>query len=605
MEVFIMGNHEARKDLSKELVEGYLGHVDWRVNENSNAPESIGALSKYTSGEISKSYWLDHVYTPDIVRAYLDGYIHIHDLSTLSLYCCGYSLKDILRKGVKGVPNIPVSSPAKHLDSALSHITNLTSIFQNEIAGAVAFSSLDTLMAPFIKIDNLTYEEVYQKVQNFIYAINSNSRAGAEPAFSNVTLDLKVPKDMYNEDVEIAGELQGFTYGDCQNEMDLFNEVLLDIYLRGDCTGKPFSYPIPTYSIVKDFDWNSKVANKLFDLAGKFGTPYFSNYINSDMSPEDCRSMCCRLRLDLRELTRKNGGLFGSGDSTGSVGVVTMNLPLLAYEAAHSEGNREENFFSELKKYMDIARKSLQMKRKFLEEVILPAKLLPAFSEYVGHMNNHFSTIGIVGMNEMCENLLGVGIVDPAGKEFALKVGNYIRDVLSDYQEEDKTVLYNYEATPAESTCYRLAICARKKYPDIICQGTDAAPYFTNSCHAPVKTKWSIKELFDHQDALQTQFTGGTVVHLYCGGPMLGNQAKQLIKTICNNYSLPYVSISPLITLCPEHGQLTTAVDTCPICGKETHKMQRITGYVRDTRYWNPGKKSEFSDRNQFQDFMI
>lgn len=604
-----MSSHESRKELSGELIKGYLGHLDWRVNENSNAPESIGALSKYISGEIFKSYWLNYVYTEDIVNAYLNGYFHIHDLSALSLYCCGYSLKDILRKGVIGVPNIPVSSPAKHLDSALSHITNLTSIFQNEIAGAVAFSSLDTLLAPFIKIDNLTYEEVYQKLQNFVYAINSNSRAGAEPAFSNVTLDLKVPRDMYNLDVEVAGEPQGFTYGDCQNEMDLFNEVLLDIYLKGDSSGKPFSYPIPTYSIVKDFDWNSKVANKLFALAGKFGTPYFSNYINSDMSPEDCRSMCCRLRLDLRELTRKNGGLFGSGDSTGSIGVVTMNLPLIAYESAHDTSSdncdSKKIFFTNLKHYMDIARKSLKMKREFLETVILPNKLLPAFSEYVGHLNNHFSTIGVVGMNEMCENLLGVGITDPAGKQFALEVGEFIRNTLSDYQEEDKTVLWNYEATPAESTCYRLAICARKRHPDIICQGPDSAPYFSNSCHAPVKTKWSIKELFDHQDALQTQFTGGTVVHLYCGGPMQGDQAKQLIKTICNNYSLPYVSISPLITLCEEHGQMTTAVDKCPICGRETHKMQRITGYVRDTRYWNPGKKSEFSDRNQFQDFMI
>lgn len=597
---------------SKTMIDKFLDSSDWRVTENSNAPKSIGALTKHVAAKVYKDYWLTEVYdkvNPEINKAYHEGYIHIHDLGGgLTLYCCGYSLKEILKKGVRGVPNIPVSSPAKHLDSALSHICNLTSVFQNEIAGAVAFSSLDTLMAPFIRKDHLDYTQVYQKVQNFIYAINSNSRAGAEPAFSNVTLDIKVPRDLYDQEVEIAGEPQGYKYGDLQDEVDLFNEVLLDIYLHGDCEGKPFSYPIPTYSITKDFDWDSKIADKLFELAGKFGTPYFSNFVNSDLDPSDVRSMCCRLRLDLRELTRRNGGLFGSGDSTGSIGVVTLNLPRIAYEARQSSTDREEqvdNFFRELDHYMSIARESLQIKRKYLNEVILPLKLLPAFSEYVGTTQNHFSTIGIIGMNEMCMNLLGVPITDPDGKKFALDVSDHIRSKLSDWQEQDETVLWNYEATPAEATSFRLALIDKKKYPDIYTQGPDDAPYYTNSCHAPVKTRWTMKDLFDHQDLLQTKFTGGTVVHLYCGGPMTGDQAKQLIHTITDNYTLPYVSISPVVTLCPTHGYLDHPADVCPYCGQSTNKMQRITGYVRDTRFWNPGKKSEFSDRNQFQDFMI
>lgn len=597
---------------SKTMIDKFLDSSDWRVTENSNAPKSIGALTKHVAAKVYKDYWLTEVYdkvNPEINKAYHEGYIHIHDLGGgLTLYCCGYSLKEILKKGVRGVPNIPVSSPAKHLDSALSHICNLTSVFQNEIAGAVAFSSLDTLMAPFIRKDHLDYTQVYQKVQNFIYAINSNSRAGAEPAFSNVTLDIKVPRDLYDQEVEIAGEPQGYKYGDLQDEVDLFNEVLLDIYLHGDCEGKPFSYPIPTYSITKDFDWDSKIADKLFELAGKFGTPYFSNFVNSDLDPSDVRSMCCRLRLDLRELTRRNGGLFGSGDSTGSIGVVTLNLPRIAYEARQSSTDREEqvdNFFRELDHYMSIARESLQIKRKYLNEVILPLKLLPAFSEYVGTTQNHFSTIGIIGMNEMCMNLLGVPITDPDGKKFALDVSDHIRSKLSDWQEQDETVLWNYEATPAEATSFRLALIDKKKYPDIYTQGPDDAPYYTNSCHAPVKTRWTMKDLFDHQDLLQTRFTGGTVVHLYCGGPMTGDQAKQLIHTITDNYTLPYVSISPVVTLCPTHGYLDHPADVCPYCGQSTNKMQRITGYVRDTRFWNPGKKSEFSERNQFQDFMI
>lgn len=592
------------------LLDSYLDKTDWRVSENSNAPSSVGAMTKYAAGDVYKYYWLDGVYSTEIKEAHESGYMHIHDLSAgLTLYCCGYSLKELLRKGIKGVPNIPRSTPAKHLDAALSHLVNATSIFQNEIAGAVAFSSLDTLMAPFIKKDKLSYKEVYQKVQNFIYAINSNSRAGAEPAFSNVTLDLRIPKDLYDEPAEIAGVEQDFTYGDCQDAANLFNEVFLDIMIDGDSDGRPFSYPIPTYSIVKDFDWESPLAHKLFKLAGKYGNPYFANYINSDMSPEDTRSMCCRLRLDLRELRRKNGGLFGSGDSTGSIGVVTLDLPKYAYEAKHNlYGSKETDelarFYEILDKYMDLAKNSLEIKRKFLNEEILPRNLLPAFNEYVGTTENHFSTIGMIGLNEVCMNLIGESILSDTGRLLSLDILDHMRDKLSDYQEETGH-LYNLEATPAESTSFRLALIDKSQYPDIYTQGPVDAPYYTNSCHIPVRSSLSMKELFDHQDDLQCKFTGGTVVHLYCGGPLQPNQAKHIIKTICSNYSLPYISISPVVTLCPDHGQIDHKVDKCPFCGKDTKQLQRITGYIRDTRFWNPGKKSEYSDRTQFTYFSI
>lgn len=895
----------------KKVIESYLDKSDWRVNENSNAAPTIGALTKHAAGQAFSEYWRSQVYdpvNPEITKAHDSGHFHIHDLSAgLTLYCCGYSLETILREGIHGIPNVSRSSPPKHIDSAFAQIVNLTTTFQNEIAGAVAYSSVDTRLAPYIKKDGLNEVQVLQEIQRFVYALNSNSRCGAEPAFTNITLDLTVPADMKDQHPVIAGETMSFTYGDCQEQLDMFNRAFLRVCIEGDYNHRPFSYPIPTYNITKDFDWNSPIADLLFELAGKYGVPYFANYINSDMDPSEARSMCCRLRLDLRELTRRNGGLFGSGDSTGSVGVVTINLPRLAYEAVHSKKTDKsamDLFYESLYKYMDLAKESLIIKRDYLEREILSKHLLPAFETYVGTMNNHFSTIGLIGMNEMCQNLIGVGIHSSLGKQLSLEVLDAMRERLSDYQEETGD-LWNLEATPAEATCvigdtliqttegnvpikelvgrddvhvicydthtnklrikkaydirktgsnksvvrvtfdngqsevltpnhqvytqtyhvkgrgrtrktwysyewvpagsltegtsvvsnyqyrdgcngfsrdrirnscngklmhrfiyeelvgdipdgyvihhkdldksnndlsnlemmtssehkalharlnnprpdwtgdtnpfygchhtedsivkmcnskgvkritisdilpykdlpyeeianilgcsrdtvkrrmqdagiwdshtpnhkvvsveyleetydvynmevedcedyfiggsegilvhncYRLASIDKKDYPDIYTQGPDDAPYYTNSCHLPVKEVSTMKDLFDNQDELQCKFTGGTVVHLYCGGPMSGTQAKHIIRTICTNYSLPYVSISPVVTLCEEHGQLPTKSDTCPKCGRPTSQLQRITGYIRDTRYWNPGKKSEYSDRKQFQDFVI
>lgn len=595
----------------KKVIESYLDKSDWRVNENSNAAPTIGALTKHAAGQAFSEYWRSQVYdpvNPEITKAHDSGHFHVHDLSAgLTLYCCGYSLETILREGIHGIPNVSRSSPPKHTDSAFAQIVNLTTTFQNEIAGAVAYSSVDTRLAPYIKKDGLNEVQVLQEIQRFVYALNSNSRCGAEPAFTNITLDLTVPADMKDQHPVIAGETMSFTYGDCQEQLDMFNRAFLRVCIEGDYNHRPFSYPIPTYNITKDFDWNSPIADLLFELAGKYGVPYFANYINSDMDPSEARSMCCRLRLDLRELTRRNGGLFGSGDSTGSVGVVTINLPRLAYESMHSKDTSKsatEIFYESLYRYMDLAKESLVIKREYLEREILSKHLLPAFETYVGTMDNHFSTIGLIGMNEMCQNLLGVGIHSPIGKQFSLEVLDKMRNRLSDYQEETGD-LWNLEATPAESTSYRLASIDKKDYPDIYTQGPDDAPYYTNSCHLPVKEVSTMKDLFDNQDELQCKFTGGTVVHLYCGGPMSGTQAKHIIRTICTNYSLPYVSISPVVTLCEEHGQLPTKSDTCPKCGRPTSQLQRITGYIRDTRYWNPGKKSEYSDRKQFQDFVI
>lgn len=592
---------------SAEIINSYLEDSDWRVKENSNNIKSIGSLGKYIIGEVGKDYWLREVYNPKnpkIAEAHIQGFIHMHDLSGVpTLYCCGYSLREILEKGVRGVSNIPISSPAKHFMSALNQLVNLTSVFQNEIMGAVAFSNVDTLLAPYIKKDNLTFEEVKQHLQNFIYSINSNSRAGAEPAFSNITLDLTPDNGMLNKKAVIAGEEQDFTYKDCQHEIDMFNRAFCEIMIAGDASGKSFPYPIPTYNIHKRFDWDNPNNELLWEMAGKYGIPYFANFINSDMDPEEARSMCCRLRLDMRELSKRYGGLFGSGDSTGSIGVVTINLPRLAYLAKTltSYVDPVSHFYLMLTNYMDLAKESLVIKREYLEKEILGKHLLPAFEEYVGTLNNHFNTIGLVGMNEMCLNLLGKDIRDPEAHKFALDVLDFMRDKLSDYQEETHQ-LFNLEATPAESTCYRLARLDVKEFGDkIITQGPIDAPYYTNSCHMAVKDVTSIKELFDHQNDLQTKFTGGTVIHCYLEGPITGKQAKQIIKTVMNDYSAPYVSLSPLNAICPEHGLLMRSYDTCPICGKETELYQRITGYIRNVRNFNPGKKSEFLDRQQIK----
>lgn len=581
---------------SKTIIEPYLKGADWRVKENSNAPFSFGALNKYITAEVSKDYWLREVYScrEDIAQSYVDGHIHIHDLGGLTLYCTGYSLKEILYKGVRGVPNIPVSSPAKHFDSILNQCANLVTVFQNEIMGAVAFNGFDTLLAPFIKKDRLSYDEVKQSLQNFIFSVNSNSRAGAEPAFFNLTFDLTPPADMMDEYCVIGGEMVSFTYGSCQQEMDLLNRVFFEIMLEGDAEGKLFAYPIPTYNIHSRFDWDNPNNKMLWELAGKYGTPYFANFINSELDISDVRSMCCRLKLDLRELRHRNGGLFGSGDSTGSIGVVTINLPRIAYES----GGDKDKFFAELSKYLDIAKDSLEIKREWLQKNVIDTKLIPAYMEYVGTIDNHFSTIGIVGMNEMCENFMHKNILDDDAHRFSVEVGEFIRQKLVQYQEETGH-LFNYEATPAESTCYRLALIDKRTYPDIITQGSGLDVYYTNSCHIPVKLVKDIDSTFAHQDDLQSQFTGGTVIHCYLEGGISGDHAKEIVKAMFSKYKVPYMSLSPISRYCDEHGYISDTVSKCPVCKKKLKMFQRITGYLRCVDNFNRGKKAEFDDRAQ------
>ena len=579
---------------SKSIVESYLKQADWRVKENSSTPFSFGAMNKYITAEVSKDYWLREVYPERVAAAYVNGYIHLHDLGGLTLYCTGYSLKDILMKGVRGVPNIPTSAPAKHFDSVLNQCANLVTVYQNEIMGAVAFNGFDTLLAPFVKQDRLTYDQVKQSMQNFIFSVNSNSRAGAEPAFFNLTFDLTPPEDMMDDYCVIGGKLVSFTYGSCQQEMDMINRVFYEIMLEGDAEGKLFAYPIPTYNIHSRFDWDNPNNQMLWELAGKYGTPYFANFVNSDLEISDVRSMCCRLRLDLSELRHRNGGLFGAGDSTGSIGVVTINLPRIAYESA---GDKEK-FFGILDQYLDIAKESLEIKRNWLQENIIDAKMIPAYMEYVGTINNHFSTIGILGMNEMCENFMGKNILESEAHDFCVEVSDHIRNKLLQFQEETGH-LYNYEATPAESTCYRLALLDKKMYPDIITQGSGSGVYYTNSCHIPVKMIESIDSTFRHQDDLQTQFTGGTVIHCYLDGAIPGDHAKAIVKSMFDNYRVPYMSLSPISRYCDEHGYVKETVDKCPICKRKLKMFQRITGYLRCVDNFNKGKYAEFKDRVQ------
>lgn len=459
---------------------------------------------------------------------------------------------------------------------------------------AVAFNGFDTLLAPFIKNDKIGYNEVKQSMQNFIFSINSNSRAGSEPAFSNVTFDLTPPKDMLDEYVIIGGKPQSFTYGSCQQEMDLLNRVFYEIMLNGDSCGKLFAYPIPTYNIHDRFDWDNPNNEMLWEMAGKYGTPYFANFINSDLDISDVRSMCCRLRLNLTELRHRNGGLFGAGDSTGSIGVVTINLPRIGYEC---KGDVDK-FYSELDECLDIARDSLEIKREWLQKNIIDTHMLPAYMEYVGTIDNHFSTIGVVGYNCMCENFMGKNILDPDAKQFCVEVGEHIRQKLIQYQQETGH-LWNYEATPAESTCYRLALADKKLYPDIITQGSGNDCYYTNSCHIPVSMIQGINETFKHQEELQVQFTGGTVIHIWLDGAITGEQAKDVVRSMCENYKVPYMSLSPISRYCDEHGYIKDKVDKCPYCGQRLKKYQRITGYLRCVDNFNRGKKAEFKDRVQ------
>lgn len=582
----------------KEVVNSYVNVTDWRVKENSTVTYSVGGLILSNSGAITANYWLSEVYDDEIADAHRNADIHIHDLSMLTGYCAGWSLKQLITEGLGGVPGKITSSPAKHLSTLCNQMVNFLGIMQNEWAGAQAFSSFDTYLAPFVKIDNLSYHDVKQCIQSFVYGVNTPSRWGTQAPFTNATFDWVVPNDLAELNAIIGGKEVNFKYKDCQKEMDMINKAFIEIMIEGDANGRGFQYPIPTYSITKDFNWEDTENNRLlFEMTAKYGTPYFSNYINSDMEPSDVRSMCCRLRLDLRELRKKSGGFFGSGESTGSIGVVTINLPRIAYLAKD-----EKDFYLRLEKMMNIAARSLKVKRNVVTK-LLNEGLYPYTKRYLGTFNNHFSTIGLVGMNEAGLNAkwLRLDLTHEETQKFAKDVLNFMRDKLSDYQEEYGD-LYNLEATPAESTSYRLAKHDKNKYPDIITASeNDETPYYTNSTHLPVGYTSDIFEALDIQDELQTLYTSGTVFHAFLGERLKDwKSAAKLVRKIAENYKLPYYTLSPTYSVCSEHGYITGEVYTCPKCGKETEVYSRITGYYRPVKNWNIGKTEEFKMRKVY-----
>ena len=581
----------------KSLVDSYVNVTDWRVKENSTVTYSVGGLILSNSGAITANYWLSEIYDNEIADAHRNADIHIHDLSMLTGYCAGWSLKQLIKEGLGGVPGKITSAPAKHLVSLCNQMVNFLGIMQNEWAGAQAFSSFDTYLAPFVRVDNLTYWEVKNCIQSFVYGVNTPSRWGTQAPFSNITLDWTVPADLKDLPAIVGGKEMDFTYGDCKKEMDMINRAFIETMIEGDANGRGFQYPIPTYSITRDFDWSETENNKLlFEMTAKYGTPYFSNYVNSDMEPSDVRSMCCRLRLDLRELRKKSGGFFGSGESTGSVGVVTINLPRIAYQSA-----TEEEFYARLDKLLDISARSLKIKRtvitKFLNE-----GLYPYTKRYLGSFDNHFSTIGLVGMNETALNAcwLKKNLTTAEGQQFAKDVLNHMRERLSDYQEEYGD-LYNLEATPAESTSYRLAKHDVSRFPGIITANMDGTPYYTNSSHLPVGYTEDIFTALDLQDELHTLYTSGTVFHAYMGEKLPDwKAAANLVKKIADNYRLPYYSMSPTYSVCKNHGYITGEQYSCPHCGENTEVYSRITGYYRPVQNWNDGKAQEFKDRKLY-----
>lgn len=581
----------------KDVVNSYINVTDWRVKENSTVTYSVGGLILSNSGAITANYWLSEVYDEEIANAHRDASIHIHDLSMLTGYCAGWSLKQLIQEGLGGVPGKITSSPAKHLSTLCNQMVNFLGIMQNEWAGAQAFSSFDTYLAPFVKNDKLSYHDTKQCIQSFVYGVNTPSRWGTQAPFTNITLDWVVPNDLAELNCIVGGKEVGFKYKDCQKEMDMINKAFLEIMIEGDANGRGFQYPIPTYSITRNFDWSETENNKLlFEMTAKYGTPYFSNYINSDMEPSDVRSMCCRLRLDLRELRKKSGGYFGSGESTGSVGVVTINMPRIAYLAKD-----EKDFYDRLTKMMDIAARSLKVKRNVITK-LLDEGLYPYTKRYLGTFNNHFSTIGLVGMNEACLNAkwLKDDLTHEDAQVFTKNVLNFMREKLSDYQEEYGD-LYNLEATPAESTSYRLAKKDKEKYPDIITASNDDTPYYTNSSHLPVGFTSDIFEALDIQDELQTLYTSGTVFHAFLGERLDGwKSAANLVRKIAENYKLPYYTLSPTYSVCKNHGYITGEVYKCPKCGCDTEVYSRITGYYRPVRNWNDGKSKEFSMRKVY-----
>lgn len=590
-----------------DLIDKYLENLDWKVNENSNMGYSLQGLNNYVSAEITKTYWLDKIYTSKIGQAHKEGDLHIHDLNLLSVYCVGWDLTDLLQEGFTGVAGKVASKPAKHFRSALGQVVNFFYTLQGEAAGAQAFSDFDTLLAPFIRADKLSYEEVKQAIQEFVFNVNVPTRVGFQTPFTNITLDLECPKHMADNPVIIGGEMQDTTYGEYQEEMNMLNKALLEVLSEGDANGRVFTFPIPTVNITKDFNWDNPVIESLWEASAKYGIPYFSNFINSDMDPEDARSMCCRLRIDNRQLEYRGGGLFGSNPMTGSVGVVTINLPRLALKSKN-----EKEFFKGLAELMDMAKDSLETKRKVLER-LTDANLYPYTKFYLRNIKqrfnqywkNHFSTIGLIGTNEAALNLLGVDIGTKKGKAFAEKTLDFMRDRLVEYQKETGNN-YNLEATPAEGTTYRLAQLDKASFPDRahFANGIGAevkCPFYTNSSHLPVNYTDDLFELMDLQDNLQTKYTGGTVIHFFLGERMDDPQTlKKLVKTICENYKLPYFTFSPSFSICKNHGYIVGEHSECPKCGEATEVYSRVVGFLRPVSQWNKGKQAEFEMREHY-----
>ena len=582
----------------KDIVDSYVKVTDWRVKENSTVTYSVGGLILSNSGAITANYWLSEIYDEEIANAHRNADIHIHDLSMLTGYCAGWSLKQLIREGLGGITGKITSAPAKHLSTLCNQMVNFLGIMQNEWAGAQAFSSFDTYLAPFVKVDHLSYREVKKCIESFIFGVNIPSRWGTQSPFSNITLDWTVPGDLANLPAIVGGVEQDFTYADCKEEMDMINKAFIETMIEGDAEGRGFQYPIPTYSITSDFDWSDTENNRLlFEMTAKYGTPYFSNYINSDMEPSDVRSMCCRLRLDLRELRKKSGGFFGSGESTGSVGVVTINMPRIAYLSKN-----EEEFYNRLNRLMDISARSLHIKREVISR-LMEEGLYPYTKRYLGSFENHFSTIGLIGMNEAGLNArwLQKDLTHEETQQFTKRVLNHMRERLSDYQEEYGE-LYNLEATPAESTTYRLAKHDVEQFPDIVTAAEQCGtPYYTNSSHLPVGYTEDVFEALDIQDELQTLYTSGTVFHTFLGEKLpTWKSAAVLVRKIAENYKLPYYTMSPTYSICKNHGYLTGEQYTCPHCGAETEVYSRITGYYRPVKNWNDGKTQEFKERKVY-----
>ncbi len=580
-------------DVNKTISE-YLNQSDWRVNENANQGYSLGGMILNTSGKITANYWLNYVYPREVREAHVEGDFHLHDLGMFSGYCAGWSLRQLLEEGFNGVAGKVESDPPKHFETALGQMVNFLGTLQNEWAGAQAFSSFDAMLAPFAKRDKLTYEQIHQGVQQFVFNLNVPSRWGMQTPFTNITLDWVVPDDLKEKHPIIAGKEESFTYADCQPEMDLINKAFIEVMTGGDRKGRVFTFPIPTYNITKDFKWDTENAKLLFEMTAKYGIPYFQNFVNSSLNPSDVRSMCCRLQLDLRVLRARGGGLFGSAEMTGSVGVVTINLPRIGYLA-----KTKANFFERLAKLMDVAKTSLEIKRKVVQDNI-DRGLLPYTKRYLPSLRNHFATIGLNGMNEACLNLLGVDLASEEGTKFAHEVLEFMRDRLVVYQEETGN-LYNLEATPAEGVTYRFAKEDEARYPGIIQGGTPEAPYYTNSTHLPVSHTDDPLQALDHQDALQTKYTGGTVLHLFLGERVRDwKTCANFVKKVAESYHLPYFTLTPTFSICPKHGYIAGETRECPTCQSTCEVWSRIVGYFRPVDQWNKGKKNEYNDRKEY-----